>query len=64
MNDDFAFATREGLVPPMVERKDEESIKAEGLDGPFAEIVFDVHLTALVDGEDNQVVERERKVGA
>jgi len=64
VNDDFAFATREGLVPPLVERNDEASIKAEGLDGPFAEIVFDVHLTPLVEGKDNQVVARDRKVGA
>lgn len=64
VHDDFAFATREGLIPPMVKRTDEESIKAEGLEGPFSEIVFDIHLTPLVDGKDNQIVERERKVGA
>lgn len=60
VNDDFAYATREGLVPPLVERTDEESIKANGLSGPFAEIEFDFNLTALVDGEDNQIVERQR----
>lgn len=58
--DDFAYATREGLVPPLVERSDEAGIKAEGLDGPFAEIVFDMRLSALVDGIDNQIVERPR----
>lgn len=58
--DDFAYATREGLVPPLVERTDPESIKAQGLNGPFAEIVFDMKLSALVDGVDNQVVERPR----
>lgn len=58
--DDFAYATREGLVPPLVEHTDAASIKAEGLDGPFAEIVFDIRLTALVDGVDNQIVERPR----
>lgn len=58
--DDFAYATREGLVPPLVERSDEASIKAEGLEGPFAEIVFDMKLSALVDGIDNQIVERPR----
>lgn len=30
--DDFAYATREGLVPPLVERTDAASIKAEGLE--------------------------------
>lgn len=58
--DDFAYATREGLVPPLVEHTDEKSIQAEGLTGPFAEIVFDLKLTALVDGVDNQIVERPR----
>ncbi|BEV14398.1 catechol 1,2-dioxygenase [Herbaspirillum sp. DW155] len=58
--DDFAYATREGLVPPLVERTDAASIKAEGLEAPFAEIVFDIALTALVNGADNQVVDRPR----
>lgn len=58
--DDFAYATREGLVPPLVERSDEASIKANDLSGPFAEIVFDFELSALVDGVDNQIVDRPR----
>lgn len=64
LNDDFAYATREGLVPPVVERTDEASIKANGLTGPFAEIEFDLMLSALIDGEDNQIVDRPRLVGA
>ncbi len=60
VNDDFAYATREGLVPPLVERKDAASFKANGLSGPFAEIEFDITLTALVDGVDNQLVDRPR----
>ena len=58
--DDFAYATREGLVPPLVERTDAASIQAEGLSGPFAEIVFDIRLSALVQGVDNQIVDRPR----
>ena len=58
--DDFAYATREGLVPPLVERMDAASIQAEGLAGPFAEIVFDIRLSALVQGVDNQIVDRPR----
>ncbi len=58
--DDFAYATRDGLVPPVIEHTDAASIRAAELDGPFAEIVFDIRLTALVDGTDNQVVERPR----
>jgi catechol 1,2-dioxygenase len=60
--DDFAYATREGLVPPMVKHSDDATIKAAGLTGPFAEIVFDITLSALVDGGDNQIVERPRLV--
>lgn len=58
--DDFAYATRDGLVPPLVERTDAASIAANGLTGPFAEIVFDIKLSALVNGVDNQIVDRPR----
>ncbi|MNW02005.1 Catechol 1,2-dioxygenase [compost metagenome] len=60
MYDDFAYATREGLVPPLVERSDADSIERNGLSAPFAEIAFDITLSALVDGVDNQIVERAR----
>jgi catechol 1,2-dioxygenase len=60
VNDDFAYATREGLVPALVERTDAASIQAQGLSGPFAEIAFDFTLSALVNGADNQLVERPR----
>jgi len=60
VNDDFAHATRDGLVPEVVEHGDAASIAAAGLEGPFAEIVFDFHLTPLVQGEDNQICERPR----
>ena len=64
VNDDFAYATRDDLVPPVIERTDAEAIKAAGMDGPFAEIEFDFNLTSLVDGVDNQVNEaRVRAVG-
>lgn len=58
--DDFAYATREGLVPALVERTDAASIQANGLTGPFAEIVFDITLSKLVNGVDNQIVDRPR----
>jgi len=58
--DDFAYATRDGLVPPLVERTDADSIAAWGQKGAFAEIVFDIHLSELVNGVDNQIVERAR----
>ena len=42
---------------------DEARMKEENMEAPFAEIEFDIRLTALVDGEDNQAVERPRLVG-
>ncbi len=64
INDDFAYATRDGLVPSVVERTDEASIKANNLNGPFAEIVFDIKLTALIEGVDNQVNELRKRAAA
>ncbi|QTL04809.1 catechol 1,2-dioxygenase [Aquabacter sp. L1I39] len=64
INDDFAYATRDGLVPAVIERTDEDSIHANGLNGPFAEIRFDIHLTALVDGIDNQINQMRNRAAA
>lgn len=58
VNDDFAFATREGLVPPMTFVKDGSS---KGLSTGYADIAFDIQMTAEVDGEDHQIVDRRRK---
>jgi len=44
--DDFAFATRDGLVPPVRRSSDSDEIAAHGLDRPFASIEFDFHLRA------------------
>lgn len=64
INDDFAYATREGLVPSVIERTDEASIHANNLNGPFAEINFDIYLTTLVDGVDNQINEQRKRAAA
>ena len=63
VNDDFAYAVHDDLVPPVTEVTDEARMKEENMEAPFAEIEFDIRLTALVDGEDNQAVERPRLVG-
>lgn len=64
VNDDFAHATRDGLVCEVVERADEASIKSRGMDGAFGEIDFDFHLTALVEGVDNQINEARVRASA
>ena len=62
--DDFAFATREGLVPAITEVNDAARSQEAGIEGPFAEMTFDIHLTPLVNGEDNQLVDqRIRAIG-
>lgn len=63
LREDFAFATREQLVPQLLLRSDEASILANNLQGPFAEIVFDFTLTQCIDGQDNQTVTRPRLHG-
>ena len=42
--DDFAFASREGLVPPIARIDDPAQLVAKRLDKPFASIDFDFHL--------------------
>lgn len=64
VNDDFAYATRDELVPAITERTDADAIAAAGVEGPFAEIEFDFHLTALVNGVDNQLNERRVRAAA
>jgi catechol 1,2-dioxygenase len=46
LHDDFAYATRDGLIPPVVHRDDPQAIHAEGLNSPFMEIGFDFVLLA------------------
>lgn len=44
LHDDFAFATREGLIPEVIRHTDPGEINARGLDAPFATIRFDFEL--------------------
>ncbi len=41
LHDDFAFATRDGLIPAVRHQTDPAAIHAAGLNAPFAEITFD-----------------------
>ena len=47
LHDDFAFATRDGLVPAVVRHTDAAAIHANGLNAPFATITFDFALHPL-----------------
>lgn len=62
--DDFAFASREGLVPKVTMIDDADELKEKDLDKPYASIDFDFHLLrdskADVQGSE---VERRRAQG-
>lgn len=56
--DDFAYATREDLIPHVV---DKTGGLALGLKSDaYREIEFNIELTQLVQGKDNQIVQRPR----
>lgn len=56
--DDFAFATREGLIPKIVRQNDPNKIREKGLNAPFAEIEFDFTLTRSEAAPDDTVHRR------
>lgn len=58
--DDFAFATREGLVPDLTVITAAEKIKEKGLDKPFSSIDFDFTLHSEIEGIHDAEVERLR----
>ncbi|MBV8414294.1 MAG: catechol 1,2-dioxygenase [Verrucomicrobia bacterium] len=63
LHDDFAFATRDDLIPDVVERADPESIKAKGLPTPFVEVEFDFVLRPASDPRHGVVMRRRAAVG-
>ncbi len=64
LHDDFAFATREGLIPELVRHTDPAEIKARGLDKPFATITFDFELNREAANLPEAVVVREHAKAA
>jgi catechol 1,2-dioxygenase len=58
--DDFAFASREGLVPSVVRIADPAQLDAKRLDKPFASIDFDFHLYRETEAAPTTIVERPR----
>ncbi|MCH7392862.1 catechol 1,2-dioxygenase [Acinetobacter dispersus] len=61
--DDFAFATREGLVATAVDITDQTEIARRGVNKPFKHITFNVELVKETTGAPSSEVER-RRVGA
>ena len=58
--EDFAFATREGLVPPVTRIDDRTAMQAAGTDKPFAMIRFDFTLHAENTNAPQAEVARQR----
>jgi catechol 1,2-dioxygenase len=56
--DDFAFATRDGLIPEVRRSTDPAVIQARGLNAPFAEITFDFTLHPEIATAPNTAVTR------
>lgn len=58
--DDFAFASREGLVPEVKEVTDPAEIEKRGFNKPFASIDFDFHLNREVENAPETDIDRRR----
>lgn len=62
--DDFAFATRDDLVPEVVHQDSADAIHRAGLNGPFDEIAFDFALVRDSGASDPAPVSRARAPAA
>ncbi|MCP3725550.1 catechol 1,2-dioxygenase [Paraburkholderia sp. CNPSo 3272] len=60
--DDFAYATREELIPPVVEKTGGNALGLKA--DTYKDIEFNFTLTPLVQGKDNQLVHRLRAAAA
>jgi catechol 1,2-dioxygenase len=58
LHDDFAFATRAGLIPEVRRSADPAEVRARGLNAPFVEITFDFVLHRERADAPNTVVTR------
>lgn len=60
LHDDFAYATRDDLIPAITRVDDAAAIQARGLEGPFAEIEFDFVLVPKAPPVPETEVQRKR----
>jgi catechol 1,2-dioxygenase len=59
LHDDFAFATRDDLIPPVRHVSEPAEVHAKGLNAPYAEIDFDFVLHADSEVAPSTIVSRE-----
>ncbi len=62
--DDFAFGTREDLIPPITRINDPRLMAENQVQEPYASIDFDFVLIPAVEGVADTIVERERAQAA
>ncbi len=60
LHDDFAYATRDDLIPPVTRNADPTDIHAAGLHAPYADIAFDFTLAPAATPEDEEFSTRTR----
>lgn len=60
VHDDFAVATRDGLIPDINRHDDPDAIRAEGLNTPFAKISFDFTLVDALAQSETEMHARPR----
>ena len=64
LHDDFAFGTRDDLIPPVERVTEASQIHEAGLNAPFARIKFDFRVIKEVTGAPSTVVRREHASAA
>jgi catechol 1,2-dioxygenase len=58
--EDFAFATRDELIPDVTHHTDEAALRDKGVDRPFATITFNFSLPHAVEGVPSTLIDRPR----
>ena len=64
LHDDFALATRDGLIPAVRRVEDPADLRAREVDAPFAEIAFDFVLNPAAASVPDTIVHRDHAQAA
>ena len=64
LHDDFAFATRDELIPGVVRNEDPDAMRENGLNSPFTEIQFDFAIYPETDAVPDTVIVRDHAKAA
>jgi catechol 1,2-dioxygenase len=64
LHDDFAFATRDELIPGVIRNEDPDAMRENGLNSPFTEIEFDFAIYPETDAVPDTVIVRDHAKAA